>query len=141
MLQKLSTHFKQHPEKKQNYLHTWKKMAEIRISVQRVGWKHPQKMPDFNDWFNLENNIFIFKVIHSDTEVAIAMHMCIATAYKRMRGRNPNTIFTVHSALKLLIFFVLCLIMHSFTKKEKKKKKKADLHTVIPRPEDDKDMG
>lgn len=52
-------------------------------------------MPDFNDGFNSENNICIFKVMHSDTEVAIAMHMYIATAYKRMRGKNPNTIFIV----------------------------------------------
>lgn len=95
MLQKLSTHFKQRPKKKQNYFHTWKKLAEIRILMQRGGWKHPQKMPDFNDGFNSENNIFIFKVIHSDTEVTTAMHMYTATAYKRMRGKNTSTIFIV----------------------------------------------
>lgn len=80
MVQKLSTHFKQHPKKKRELLAHMENLATFKVLMLRDDWKQPQKMPYFHERFNSENNNLIFKVTHCDSEAAIAMHVYTATA-------------------------------------------------------------
>lgn len=70
-----------------------KKLANFKVLMLRDDWKQPQKMAHFHVRFNSESNSLIFKVIHSDSEAAVAVHVYTATACKGMRRRNPNTGF------------------------------------------------